>query len=224
MIQLEHVYKKYMSDSPESKWVIDNITLCIPKHCNVGLIGENGAGKSTLLRLIGGMDHPTKGEVKRTCRVSWPLGLSGGLQGSLTGRQNAKFVCRLHGFSRDLTQKINFIRDFAEIGAAFDRPVKTYSTGMQARLKFALSLAFDFDIYLVDEITAVGDAVFKKKSQRAFAEVANDAGIIMVSHDEGSLREFCRSGIYLDKGKAIWFDSLDDALSAYKERRTHAKK
>ena len=170
-----------------------------------------------MLRLIGGIDQPTKGRIKRHCRVSWPLGLAGGLQGSLTGRQNAKFVCRLHGHEDSLNDKLAFILDFSELGDAFYEPVKTYSSGMQARLKFALSLAFDFDIYLVDELTAVGDAAFKKKSRQAFQKLADHAGLVMVTHDEKSLREFCQAGIWLHNGSAYWFDRIDDAIHSYKE-------
>lgn len=217
MIILEDVYKRYHTENGAGKWVLNGITVNIPRKCNVGLIGQNGAGKSTLLRLIGGIDKPTRGRIERRCRVSWPLGLGGGLQGSLTGRQNAKFVCRLHGHEADLADKLAFIRDFSELEEAFDEPVKTYSSGMQARLKFALSLAFDFDIYLVDELTAVGDAAFKKKSRQAFQELADHASLVMVTHDEKNLREFCQSGIWLKQGAAHWFDSIDDAIHCYKE-------
>jgi len=217
LILLKEVYKRYRTEHGLSKWVLQDVTINIPRQCNVGLIGQNGAGKSTLLRLIGGIDKPTRGRIERNCRVSWPLGLGGGLQGSLTGRQNAKFVCRLHGHEGSLADKLAFIRDFSELGDAFDEPVKTYSSGMQARLKFALSLAFDFDIYLVDELTAVGDAAFKKKSRLAFQNLADHAGLVMVTHDEKSLREFCQAGIWLHQGNAYWFDRIDDAIQSYKE-------
>jgi len=217
LIILEEVSKRYRTEHGLGKWVLQGVTINIPRQCNVGLIGQNGAGKSTLLRLIGGIDKPTRGRIERRCHVSWPLGLGGGLQGSLTGRQNAKFVCRLHGHEDSLTEKLAFIRDFSELGDTFDEPVKTYSSGMQARLKFALSLAFDFDIYLVDELTAVGDAAFKKKSRQAFQKLADHAGLVMVTHDEKSLREFCQAGIWLHQGNAYWFDRIDDAIQSYKE-------
>lgn len=217
MIILEDVHKRYRTEHGIGKWVLQGITINIPRQCNVGLIGQNGAGKSTLLRLIGGIDKPTRGRIERRCRVSWPLGLGGGLQGSLTGRQNAKFVIRLHGHEANLSEKLAFINDFSELGEAFDEPVKTYSSGMQARLKFALSLAFDFDIYLVDELTAVGDAAFKKKSRQAFQNLSDHASLVMVSHDEKNLREFCQAGIWLHNGCAYWFDRVSDAIYSYKE-------
>lgn len=217
MIILDNVAKRYRTTHGPGKWVLDGITLTIPRHAKVGLIGVNGAGKSTLLRLIGGIDHPTKGRVERQCRISWPLGLSGGLQGSLTGRQNTRFVCRIHGSEAQADDIIAYVADFAELGDAFDEPIKTYSSGMRARLNFGLSLAFRFDMYLVDELTAVGDASFKNKSRQAFADLARDSGLIMVSHDERSLKQFCTAGILVQDGKATWFERIDDALARYKE-------
>ena len=196
------------------------ISLVIPKGRSVGLVGANGAGKSTLLRIIGGADYPTRGRVERRCRVSWPMG-NGGLEGTLTGRQNAKFVCRIHGFQNELPERIERIKEFADLGKAFDDPVQTYSSGMRSRLQFALSLAFDFDVYISDEVTSAGDANFRKKTEIAFKKLANQSSIIMVAHNDNILKSFCESGIFLTSGKAYWFDKLDDALYTYKE--TYAK-
>ena len=216
MIRIEDVHKRYKTDHGMGRWVLRGITLTIPARTNVGLIGVNGAGKSTLLRIIGGMDFPNKGRVVRQCRVSWPMG-QGGLEGTLTGRQNAKFVCRVHGHQDDLADRLAFVQDFSELGRAFDEPLKTYSSGMRARLQFALSLAFDFDVYISDEVTAAGDAAFRKKTAAAFKDMANRAGLIMVAHDEGTLKQFCQAGIWINEGKAHWFDRIDDALRAYRE-------
>ncbi len=216
MIIVDDVYKRYRTAHGYGKWVLQGVSLTIPDRVNVGLVGRNGAGKSTLLRLIGGIDTPSKGGIQRTCRVSWPMG-RGGLQGSLTGRQNAKFICRIHGHESDIPDRLAFIQDFAELGVAFEEPVKTYSSGMKSRLQFGLSLAFDFDIYISDEMTAAGDVLFKKKSLAAFKSLAGHAGLIMVSHDERSLKQFCTAGICLSEGKAHWYDDIDDALSYYKE-------
>lgn len=216
MISVDGVYKRYRTTHGYGKWVLRGVDLVIPEKVNVGLIGRNGAGKSTLLRLIGGADTPTKGRITRTGRVSWPMG-RGGLQGSLTGRQNAKFVCRIYGYADKIPERLEFIQDFAEIGEAFDEPVKTYSAGMMSRLQFGLSLAFDFDIYISDEITAAGDTVFKKKSLAAFQELTGRSGLIMVSHDERTLRQFCTAGVCLVDGTAYWFDDIDDAFRFYKE-------
>lgn len=219
MIEVNDVHKRYQTDHGLGPWVLKGVNLTIPRQVNVGLVGGNGAGKSTLLRIIGGVDQPNKGSVRRTCRVSWPMGYGGGLQGALSGRQNAKFVCRIHGHTTraDLKDRLHYIQDFAQLGQSFDEPVKTYSSGMKSRLQFALSLAIEFDVYISDEVTAAGDVVFKKKAAAAFKGLANKAGLIMVSHGEGTLRQFCQSGIWLNQGQAHWFENIDDALTAYKE-------
>ena len=217
MITITNLHKRYRTDHGMGRWILSGVNLTIPPHKNVGLVGRNGAGKSTLLRLIGGIDVPDKGTVERHCRMSWPLGLAGGLQGSLTGRQNAKFVCRLHGDDHDIKEKIAFIHEFSELGEAFDEPIKTYSSGMNARLKFAISMAFQFEVYLVDELTSVGDAAFAKKAKQAFNDLADRSNLIMVSHDEKMLTQFCQSGIWLHDGQAHWFDDIAEALHHYKQ-------
>jgi capsular polysaccharide transport system ATP-binding protein len=217
MIIVDDVYKRYRSDHGMGKWVLQGVSFTIPPKLNVGLVGRNGAGKSTLLRLIGGIDTPTRGLVERRCRVSWPMGFGGGLAASLTGRQNAKFVCRIHGHEEDLQDRLRYIEDFAELGESFDEPIKTYSSGMRSRLQFGLSLAFDFDVYISDEVTATGDAAFKEKAAAAFQALSDRAGLIMVSHGEGTLKEFCKAGIWLHEGRAYWFDSINDALTEYRK-------
>lgn len=217
MIEVLDVHKRYLTDHGPGPWVLRGANLRIPPRTNVGLLGRNGAGKSTLLRLIGGVDHPTRGQVRRDCSVSWPIGFGGGLQGSLTGRQNAKFVCRLHGHESDIPALLDRIQSFADIGSAFDEPVKTYSAGMRSRLQFALSLAFEFDVYISDEVSATGDAAFHNKAVRAFRDLVERAGLIMVSHNASTLREFCTAGIWLHEGQARWFDRLDDAIRAYEQ-------
>jgi capsular polysaccharide transport system ATP-binding protein len=216
MIVLDDVHKRYKSRRGKAPWVLEDVCLTIPANVNVGLIGANGAGKSTLLRIIGGIDQPTKGRVERRCRVSWPMGFAGGLHDFLTGRQNAKFVARVHGHEADIKERIAYIDDFAELGDAFDKPVQTYSTGMRSRLQFAMSLAFDFDVYISDEVTAAGDAAFRQKALKAFKELTDRAGLIMVSHDEGTLKQFCQVGIWLHDSHAHWFDRIDDAFKDYK--------
>jgi capsular polysaccharide transport system ATP-binding protein len=217
MIEVRDVHKRYQTDHGPGPWVLNGITLTLPPRTNVGLIGRNGAGKSTLLRLIGGVDQPTRGTVRRHCRVSWPMGFGGGLQGTLTGRQNAKFICRLYGEEADMAERIERIRAFADIGSYFDEPVKTYSSGMRSRLQFAMSLAFEFDVYISDEVTSTGDAAFQAKARQAFTDLVGRAGLIMTSHSTGTLKQFCTAGIWLHEGQAHWFDKIDDALAAYQE-------
>ncbi|TCJ26434.1 ABC transporter ATP-binding protein [Halomonas sp. GDM18] len=214
MIEIKNLYKRYHNHHG-SDWVLRDINLTIPSGVSVGLIGANGAGKSTLLRLIAGMDTPERGEVIRHSRVSWPIGLSGGMQGSMTGRQNVKFVARAQGRATEVNEIVDFVEDFAEIGKAFDEPVKTYSSGMRSRISFGLSFAFDFDVYISDEATAVGDRAFKAKAQELFQRRVGQASLIMVSHGEGMLRELCQAGIYIREGKAIWYDDINDAILAY---------
>ena len=220
MIFVDNVHKRYQTDHGPGKWVLQGVSLKIPPRINVGLVGGNGAGKSTLLRIIGGIDQPNKGRVIRHCRVSWPMGFGGGLQGSLTGRQNAKFVCRVHGQEVEMARRISQVEAFAEIGSAFDEPVKTYSSGMRSRLQFGLSLAFDFDVYISDEVTSTGDAAFQKKAQAAFKALSDHASLIMVSHSAGMLKQFCQAGIFLSEGQAYWFDDIDEALRVYAETGT----
>ncbi len=215
MIEIADVHKRYRTANG-SKWVLRGVSLNITRHSRVALIGANGAGKSTLLRLVGGIDQPNGGKIVRSCRVSWPLGLTGGFQGSLSGRQNTKFVCRIHGIRDALNEKLEFVREFSELNDAFDDPVKTYSSGMRSRLAFALSLAFDFDTYLVDELTSVGDEAFKRKSQKAFEDLAGRAGLVMVSHSESTLKNFCQAAVWLHQGRAHWFDSVEEALREYR--------
>lgn len=215
MIQLIDIHKAYKTDHGRSDYVLTGVNLTIPAHVSVGLIGANGAGKSTLLRIIAGTDTPTKGKVIKKCRTSWPMG-QGGVHGSLTGRQNAKFVCRIYGYEDDIDERIAFIQDFAEIGAAFDKQVNTYSSGMKSRLQFGMSLAFDFDIFISDEVTSAGDARFAKKANEAFKALKSKASMIMVSHSDMTLKDYCEAGVYVKDGKAYWFDDLDEALRAYK--------
>jgi capsular polysaccharide transport system ATP-binding protein len=216
MILVQDLHKRYKTEHGPGKWVLQGVNLTIPRNVNVGLIGANGAGKSTLLRIIGGIDHPNKGRVERSCRLSWPMG-QGGMEPTLTGRQNAKFVCRVHGHQEDLADRLAFVQDFSELGEAFEQPVNTYSSGMRSRLQFALSLAFDFEIYISDEVTAAGDAAFRKKAAAAFKAMANRAGLIMVAHDEGTLRQFCQAGIFLHQAEAHWFDEIGEAFKAYRD-------
>lgn len=221
MIDIQHLSKRYRTLHGPGRWVLRDINIRIPRHLNVGLIGRNGAGKSTLLRLIAGVDIPTKGSIRRYCRVSWPLGLTGGLHGTMTGRQSVRFVCRVHGVPEvEIREYEAQVADFAELGESFDESIDTYSTGMSARLKFALSLAFEFDVYLSDELTAVGDAVFRRKAQKAFRDLAEKAGLIIVAHQDNVLRDFCQAGVLIHDSHAYWFDDIEDALTAYKEQVT----
>lgn len=223
MIEINGLYKRYHRQRRNYNWVLEDINLRIPRGVSVGLLGLNGSGKSTLLRLIAGMDTPDRGELHRHCSVSWPIGLTGGFQNSMSGRQNVKFVARVHGGRYNVDKIIEQVQSFAELGSAFDEPIKTYSSGMRARLNFGLSLAFDFDIYLSDEATAVGDRGFKAKAKKAFRDKVGQASVIMVSHSEGILKDLCEAGIYLKEGKATWFDDINEAIELYHQDTNKAQ-
>ncbi|WP_163847970.1 ABC transporter ATP-binding protein [Pseudooceanicola aestuarii] len=193
--------------------VADSIDTCFPTGVSVGLLGRNGAGKSTLLRLIAGTCAPTSGEVLTSGRVSFPLGLASALHPDLTGVQNVRFVARIYG--ADSGGMIRFVRDFAELGPKFHLPVRAYSSGMKARLSFGMTMALQFDTYLVDEITAVGDAAFRRKSEAFFQARLKRAGAIVVSHSMEFLRQSCTAGAVLEGGRLTWFDSIEGAIACH---------
>lgn len=213
MIVFENVTKRYKVKSGV-KTILDGATFAIPRGKSLGILGVNGAGKSTFLRMISGNELPDRGRIIRDgVSISWPLGFAESFHGSLSGRQNLKFACRVYRRNVDLVT--NYVEDFAELGPHLDMPVKTYSSGMKARLAFGLSMAFNFDVYLVDEITAVGDASFKTKSAKVFSEKLEKSDIIMVSHSMQTLRKYCSIGCVLSNGSVRFYDTIDEAIGAY---------
>lgn len=215
MISLENVSKSYMTLTGR-KLVFRDLSFHIPEFVNVGLIGRNGAGKSTLMRLLASADLPDSGKIVTSGRLSWPVGLRGGMQANLTGRDNVKFVCRIHGVRRNaMREKISFVREFAELGDYFDSPVSTYSAGMRARLGFGTSMAFDFDYYLIDEVMAVGDAAFKAKSRAFFKERLQSSKVILVSHNMKLIKRMSDVIVHLDKGQASVYRNVRKGINAY---------
>ncbi len=214
MIELRNITKAYRTSLGRNV-VLDDITVDIPARTSIGILGRNGAGKSTLMRLIGGAEMPTAGTIARRGKVSWPIGFAGGFSGALTGDENCRFVARIYG--QDVDWVVEQTREFAEIGAYFYEPVRTYSSGMRARVAFGLSMAIDFDLYLIDEVTAVGDKPFRRKCRAAFAERRERAGLLMVSHDAATLADYCDRGAVLDGGKLRVYDTLAEASEAYEE-------
>ncbi len=215
MIEVVGLTKSYLTRQGR-RYVFRDLSLAFPEGRNVALMGRNGAGKSTLMRILGGTDYPDSGEVRTEKLLSWPLALSGGFQGSLSGKDNVKFVCRAYGSEDELPDKLAFIHAFSELGDYFYEPLKSYSSGMRSRLAFALSLAFDFDVYLVDEVTAVGDEQFKRKARKAFEDLKGRASMIMVSHDMQTLRAHCDAAIFLEEGGATFYDELEPAIERYR--------
>lgn len=218
MIKFENLRKVYKTRG-HNKVVIDNLNLDVDFR-NTAILGGNGAGKSTLMRLLSGVEMPTSGRIIRRVDISWPLGFRGGFSGTLTAAENCRLVARLYG--RDSKKVIEFVRDFAEIGRSFDLPLGTYSSGMRARVAFGLSMAIEFDCYLVDELTAVGDARFKAKARALFTERMSRSRIIMVSHSMSTLRRLCEVGILLKDGRATVYDDIGDAIRAH-ERNMGAR-
>lgn len=216
MIKIENLTKSYRT--PKGRhYVFKDLNVELPSGKSVALIGRNGAGKSTLLRVIGGIDRADSGRIHTDKTISWPVGLAGGFQGSLTGRENVKFVARLYARPEELKDKVTFVEEFAELGKYFDMPIKTYSSGMKSRLGFGLSMAFKFDYYLVDEVTAVGDARFKQKCADLFKARHKEASFLMVSHSLGSLIEFCDVALFIGRdNKVKYFESVADAINTYK--------
>jgi capsular polysaccharide transport system ATP-binding protein len=225
MIELRNLTKAYPV-SNGFRYVLQDVSLIIPSRTNVAVLGPNGAGKSTFLRLIGGAEPADSGTILTDEEISWPLGLASGFQSSLTGRQNVLFVCEINGLNRDETRYVTSqVNSFAELGEYFEMPVKTYSSGMRARLGFGLSMAFQFDVYLIDELTSVGDMIFREKAKAAFDRISKRASLIFVSHNLKTLRASCDSALFLRDGKADFFPKIDDGIQAYtdyvRELRNH---
>lgn len=219
MIKIENLTKSYRTPTGRH-YVFKDLNIEIPSGKSVAFIGRNGAGKSTLLRMIGGIDRPDSGKIITNKTISWPVGLAGGFQGSLTGRENVKFVARLYAKQEELKEKIEFVEEFAELGKYFDMPIKTYSSGMRSRLGFGLSMAFKFDYYIVDEVTAVGDARFKEKCAQLFKERHKESSFLMVSHSLNSLKEFCDVAIVFKDDNAVGFyEDVQEGVEEYKKEQ-----
>lgn len=212
MIEVDHISKQYYTRSG-LKTVLDNVSFSLKKGEKIGILGRNGAGKSTLIRLMSGVEAPTSGEIRRTMSISWPLAFSGAFQGSLTGMDNLRFICRIYNVDIDYVRQ--FTEEFSELGEYLYEPIKRYSSGMKARLAFALSLAVEFDCYLIDEVIAVGDSRFSEKCRYELFERRKDHSIILVSHSNSAMKEYCENAMVLDAGKLHTFDNMDLAYDFY---------
>ena len=212
MISCHQVTKSYPMGNGR-KHVLKGVDLQIRPGERIGFLGRNGAGKTTFIKLIGGVEMPTSGKIRRHMSVSWPLGFGGGFQGSLTGYDNARFIARIYG--RDYAEIRDFVEDFSELGMQLKMPVKTYSSGMRARLAFALSLAIEFDCYLIDEVIMVGDQNFHKKCHFELFERRADRALIFASHSAELVREFCDHALVLADGYATTYPDVNEALDVY---------
>lgn len=212
MIVCENLAKSYPLGAGK-KVVFQRVNLRVGRGDHVGLLGRNGAGKTTLIKLIGGVELPTSGKITRNMSVSWPLGFAGGFQGSLTGYDNARFIARIYG--REYREIKEYVEDFTELGRQLKAPVKTYSSGMRARLAFGLSLAIEFDCYLIDEIIMVGDQAFHRKCREELFEKRADRSLIMASHSSDIVRQVCDRALVINDGAAANYSNVEEALEVY---------
>ncbi|MDD9899943.1 MAG: ATP-binding cassette domain-containing protein [Alphaproteobacteria bacterium] len=213
MIQFQNVTKMYRTTG-HPNIILDDVTETIPTDRNVAIMGRNGAGKSTLLRLVAKSERPTGGRIMSRGRISWPMSFAGGIHTHLSAIDNIRFVSRIYG--QNWRRVVDFVEDMAELGTYLHMPIGTFSSGMRARTNLALSLAINFDVYLVDEIPTVNDARFKKKYDDAIAQARSNAAFVMVSHNLQTIRESCDLVFVLNKGKLVRFDSVEEGLEVYK--------
>lgn len=212
MIRFDHVSKSYHIGKFE-KLVFADLNFTIEKGDSIGICGANGAGKSTLMRLIAGVEQPSGGKITRSMSTSWPIGYGNVFQSTLTGADNARFISRI--YNRPEKEMLDFVEDFAQLGAYLWKPVNTYSAGMGARLAFGISLAIEFDCYLVDEVTAAGDERFRRRSEEALIARRDNATLVMISHDQNTLRSYCRRGAVLYGGALVHYDTIDEACAVH---------
>ena len=215
MIRLINATKYYKTQG-EKKYILNNVNMTIPSGVNIGIVGKNGMGKSTFLKILAGIDFTNSGHIVSNNSFSWVMGLSKGLNPAMTGRQNVKFICRIYGKDeKEIKDICNYVKEFSELEDYFDMPINLYSNGMKSRLTFSISLAFDFDYLIIDEILSVGDASFKQKSRKALEEKMIHSNILMVSHSMNELRELCDVGLLINNGKVTYFDHIEDAIQEY---------
>lgn len=214
MIVCENLRKSYLAGHGRHE-VLKGINLTVREGEKIALLGRNGAGKSTLIKQIGGVELPDSGRVIRQMSTSWPIGFNGGFQGSLTGYDNARFIARIYG--RSYAEMRDFVEDFTELKGSLKMPVKTYSSGMRARLAFGLSLAIEFDCYLIDEVILVGDQNFQRKCQHELFEKRSDRAMIIASHDMNTIRDICNHGLLIHEGKATAYEDIAEAIKAYED-------
>jgi capsular polysaccharide transport system ATP-binding protein len=216
MITFQDVTKTYRTHGLR-KQVLNQLNFTVQRGDALAIIGANGAGKSTLMRLLAGVEHPTRGRIRREMSVSWPIGYASCFQSSLTGADNARFIARI--YRRAPEELLEFVQEFAQLGAYLHQPVKTYSAGMSARLAFGVSLAIDFDCYLVDEVTSAGDERFRQKCQDELHRRRESGTLILVSHDPATLKAYCSRAAVLHDGALTFFDTVEEALAVHYARQ-----
>ncbi|HEV7265257.1 MAG TPA: ABC transporter ATP-binding protein [Falsiroseomonas sp.] len=213
MILLDGVSKFYHTRGIGRRWILRDTTAVIRKGDRLGILGRNGSGKSTLMRMLGGVEFPNTGRIERRMTVSWPLARRMGVHPLLSGADNTRFVARIYGKpTEDMVREVN---QFAELGNYMDMPISTYSAGMMSRLQLGLSLAMDFDCYLIDEATSAGDQRFIERARRALESRLRNRSLVIVSHQTTHIRTFCRTAAILHDGRLTFFEDLDEAIATY---------
>lgn len=218
MIKLDQVYKSYRTRHGRIK-IFEDLNFTINKGEKIGILGKNGAGKSTLIRLLSGAERPTKGKITRRMSVSWPIAFGGAFQSSLTGMDNIRFICRVYGRGSDHAR--DYVDSIAELGRFLDEPVRTYSSGMRARLAFALSMIVEFDCFLIDEVVAVGDARFHQKCEQELFVNRSDRAMVIVSHNTAYVKSHCNIGAILSGGTLKIYGNVDDAIHSYESENSY---
>lgn len=213
MIILDNITKSYPSKLGK-QYIFKNLSFNFPTENNVAILGKNGAGKSTLFRILAKSEYPDKGRVLTNRAISWPVALQTGIHPQMTGRENVRFIGRINNVA-SLAEYEDAVQGFAGIGTRFDLPVRTYSSGMRAKLVFACCININFDVYLIDEATSVGDPHFRKKAKLSLKQKSEEAGVIMVSHELDQIREFCNSAVIIENGQLEYFDDLEQAIELY---------
>jgi capsular polysaccharide transport system ATP-binding protein len=214
MLLIHNVTKRYPLQHGY-RTVLDRVNLTVHPGERIGILGRNGSGKSTLIRLISGAEQPTSGRVHRGMSVSWPLAFAGGFQSHLTGLDNLRFICRI--YNTTIEDKISYVQDFSELGLYLREEVRFYSSGMRARLAFALSMVIDFDCYLIDEVVAVGDGRFHEKCQQELFEKRGHKSMIIVSHSPEFIASHCQEAAVIVKGALKYFDNIAAGYTYYNE-------
>ena len=223
MIRTEHL-TKYFRLKGQKKYVVRDLNVTFPAKTSVGLLGRNGAGKSTLLKILGRQMRPNEGRVITDGQVSWQVGYAGSFHPQLSGRQNVRFIARVYGLDSD--ELCDFTQDFAELGPSFDMPMRTYSSGMRARLSYGVTMGIPFSYYLIDEVTSVGDRAFRDKCAELLHDRLSNSGAIFVSHSDSTIKQHCTKACVLENGFISWFDDVDEAIEVHnynmKRNRTNA--
>jgi capsular polysaccharide transport system ATP-binding protein len=212
MLSVEQVTKVYVTRRGRRQ-ILKDVSFQLDRGNHLGILGRNGAGKSTLIRLLAGAERPTSGIIRRGMRVSWPLAFGGAFQPNLTGLDNLKFVCRI--YDADYRPLIPFVESFTELGEYFREPVLHYSHGMTTRLAFALSMAIEFDCFLIDEAMVVGDVRFHERCHDELFKRRKDRAFILVTHDANVIKMYCKRACVLHQGSLLSFPSVDEAYDFY---------